>query len=344
LTQEKEIMKFLRLSFLILLVILLPYLLNSCGDDVVNPKNVGEFSVQNLKPLNTVVDGMYELWVSIVTTGDHDDNALRTLGKFNVSSTGSLIDKNGNTFQLSLSRVPDINKIADAIVTIEPPEPESDTIPSEARIMGGVKNVENGKLIFDLSMNYNEVLGSRADLIDNAPDAKYVLAAPTTGDTNLYKKGAWFSANINGTAAGLQLPVIPDTLGWWYEAWIVDTTQQDVYQFYDMGRFFNPAAADDNQRCDSILTSGWNLPGQDWIRQSCYPVNFTPITDLTAGKYKILVTLEPHFEQGVALSVPFVFKIYEGRITDQTYGTINSLTNIFDMPGGLLKLSLATNQ
>jgi hypothetical protein len=38
-------------------------------------------------------------------------------------------------------------------------------------------------------MNYSEVLGARADQIDNAPEAKYVLLAPTTGDTNQYKEG-----------------------------------------------------------------------------------------------------------------------------------------------------------
>jgi hypothetical protein len=68
------------------MIILLQYILYSCGEDVINPKNTGEFSVQNLKPLTPAVDGMYEIWASIETTGDHDDAAFRSLGKFNVSS------------------------------------------------------------------------------------------------------------------------------------------------------------------------------------------------------------------------------------------------------------------
>lgn len=334
-------MKFVRTFFAFILLILLPYILNSCGEDTVTPKTANEFSVQNLKPLNTAVDGMYEAWVSIETNGDHEDANLRTIGKFNVSSKGSLIDKNGNSFQISLSHVPDVTKISDAIVTIEPPEDENDTIPSESRLMGGIKVSQNGTLTFNLSMNYSEVLGTKADQIDNAPEANYVLSAPTTGDTNQYKRGAWFSSNISGTIAGLQLPVIPDTLGWWYQAWIVDSTASGNLQFYNMGRFTNANGPDDfDPGCNDTIAAPWNLPGQDWIKPNCPSSSYPPITDLTIGKYKILVTLEPRSEQGTALQAPFFMTLYQNKINGQSYGTINNLSNIFDMPGGFLKISV----
>ncbi|HJY62640.1 MAG TPA: hypothetical protein VJ455_00675 [Ignavibacteria bacterium] len=333
-------MRYFRLITLIIILTAASSIINSCNDSgVETATNSGSLTVQNLKPLTTSIEGYYEAFVSIETSADHGDEAYRTIGKFNVLTNGSLVDKNGNPYKPDLSRIPNINAIEDAIITIEPPG-DNDTIPGESRIAGGLKTVSGSELIFNLSMNYTEVLGTRADQIASAPEANYVLAAPTTGDTNQYKRGSWFSKNINGTQAGLTLPVIPDTLGWWYQAWIIDTTSQDYY--YSMGRFYNSSAGDDNSSCDTNIAPPWNLPGQDWIRLSCFGAN-PPITDLTTGKYKILVTLEPKFEQGSALNLPFFIKLYETNIMSQSYGNITIMPNMFQMPGGVLKLQTVSD-
>jgi len=335
-------LKLFKLISVLIFFIIIAVIINSCNDSGVENtgKNTGQLTVQNLKPLNTSIEGYYEAWVSIESlSADHGDEAFRTIGKFNVKDDGSLIDKNGNPYKPDLSHIPNINATADAIITLEPPG-DNDTIPGESRIAGGSKTTVGNELVFNLSMNNADVLGTRADQIASAPEATYILAAPTTGDTNQYKRGSWFSKNTGGTMAGLILPTIPDTLGWWYQAWIIDTTGQDHY--YSVGRFYNPAGADDNSACDTNVAPPWNLPGQDWIRTTCFGAN-PLITDLTSGKYKILVTLEPKFEQGTALNLPFFIKLYEANIINQAYGTLNSIPNSFQMPGGVLKLQIVSD-
>ena len=314
------------------------FLFNSCDDSGNAPENsTNDLTVTNLQPLNTNIDGHYEAWVSIETSADHGDDAYRTIGKFNVSSTGSLVDLNGNSFVLNVSGIGDLNKIEDALITIEP-SGDNDTIITGAKIMGGVKQLEGGKLKFNLSMDYAEVLGSIASGFSSAA-AKYTLAAPTSGDTTKYKQGVWYSQNTGGTIPGLTLPAIPDTLDWVYEAWVFDISIDTINRHYDIGRFFKPNEEDGNSNCKGSLAN-WQLPGHDWIQPNCPGGGIPDITNLSNGNYRLYITLEPRLENGAALTLPFYIVIFYGNIpVNFNYGDVQQLTNTAKLPGGVMHIS-----
>jgi hypothetical protein len=319
-------------------ILILPYFMISCSDsDMVNSTKASEFSVQNLPRLNQDINGIYEAWVSVESSLDHGDDAYRTIGRFNISSDGRIVDKDGNAFSLNLSRIPDISAIEDAIISIEPPG-DNDTVLSisSTRILGGVKVNQSGKYHFALRMDYPEVLGTAASGLTSAT-AKYMLAAPTTGDTVEYKKGVWYSLDTSGEIPGLTLATIADSLDWIYQAWVYDTVN---HLYYNEGRFSASNLPDDYYQCQVSYFAQWDLPGQEWTLPNC-PQGLPAITDLSSGSYKLYVTLEPRHESGPNLGLPFNFVIFSGNIPNNVnYGDVMQLANGMVMPGGEMILSL----
>lgn len=321
------------------IILSLAAIIYSCGDAAILPKpNSGTISVTNLKPLDEDVEGIYEVWVSIGDGTDHGDADYESLGRFNISLTGNLLDTNGNNFSLNLSNVPNINLIEDALITIDPPG-YFDTIPSNIRILGGAKTNQNGALVFNMTMDYIDILGGVAAQFPS-DSGKFTLAAPTTGDTNLYYRGLWFSSDGRTPVQGLTIQQIPDTAGWTYQAWIFD--RRNISYIYDMGRFQTPWAADDNNLCGGTETP-WNLPGNDWILSNC-PGVIPDITNLSTNNtdYEIVVTLEPRFEQGAAITKPFFIRLFYLRIPGPIqYGEVLSLTNFASatLPSGTITLT-----
>lgn len=318
----------------------------SCGDSAVEiPKNSGTLATTLLKPLDKNIEGVYGLWVSIETPIDHGDDAYISLGRFNVTVSGALVDTSAtqNAFSVNLSVIADINTIGDALVTIEPPG-DNDTIPSNIRILGGPKSNQGGVLVFDLTMDYDEILGSIAAQFPN-DSAKCVLAAPTTGDTNQYFRGLWFSKNSRSPVAGLTLPFIIDTLDWTYQAWVFD--RRNTSWIYNIGRF--NARGEQSQISPNSCRQNppdtlWQVPGEDWIQPNC-PGLIPDIADLRNTDYDIVITLEPRFEQGAALSKPFyiqLFKAVAPLSISYQYGTVLSLQNTSssNLPSGVLRLSV----
>jgi hypothetical protein len=340
--KSKRKMKYLRFPLIVITIITLPLLLNSCGDGGVSetPKVTG-LTVSGLPTLITTTDGYYEAWVSVEeAAGDHGDAAYRTLGKFNVRNDGVLIDPNGNNFSPDAGGI-DLNKIEDALISIEPTG-DADTILNGTKFLGAAKSVENGVLVFRLSMSYSHILGNIANNLPNAT-AKYILAAPTdtTNDPESYKRGVWFTIDTLGQAAGLTVGQISDTLDWKYQAWVFDGRDTVAWR-YDMGKFNGPNDPDNFQQCQVVLPS-WNKPGQDWTRPGC-PGNGVPdITDLTTdNRYILVVTLEPKIEtQG--LGRPFQLVLFHGRIPAGTlYGEVKQINNTVKLPTAELRLSYQT--
>jgi hypothetical protein len=313
----------------------------NCGDDgTTAPVNSGQLSVNNLKRLDQNTEGIYELWVSVETGLDHGDNAYRTLGRFNINTTGGLVDASGNTFNVNAGKIANLNTVGDGLITIESPG-DNDTIPGNIRFLGGAKSVQGGTIVIGMNMEYSEILGSIAGQFPTA-EAKYLLASPTTGDTLQFNKGVWFAQNTGGTNAGMTLPAIPDTLDWTYQAYVVDS-RDSLNLIYNMGRFDSPDTADDYHQCEfTPPAASWQLPGQDWIQPNC-PAALTTITDLNNGFYRLLVTLEPRFE--TAINKPFYLKLFYGTITPSFYGTIKVLQN-YNSPVNYIptaSLTLTTN-
>jgi len=327
--------------FLLFCCLLSTLLLNCSDSNTTQPVNTADISVTNLKPLNPQVEGVYEAWVSVETSLDHDDEAYRSLGRFNIASNGSLIDTLGNPFSLKISRIGNINLTEDALITIEPPG-DNDTLPGNIKFLGGAKSPQGNTLVFNLTMGYSEILGNIALQFSTA-SAEYLLASPSTGDSNQFNRGIWFSKTTSGpTVPGLTLPTIPDTLDWTYQAWVIDST--NTSWLYNIGRFNASLEVDDYQQCQfNPPAQTWPVPGNDWIQPNCPGGGLPDITNLNSGIYRLLITLEPRFEQGSALLKPFYIQLFYGNLLPGTYGTVLSLPNVSagTMPSAVIRLSVS---
>ncbi len=322
----------------IILILFSSILFYSCGDDsgVVTSQNKGTLTVNRLYMLDKNVEGTYELWASVETGLDHGENAYRSLGRFAVNSSGQLTDTSGGTFSVNMSKIANINNIGDVIITIQPPG-YFDTIPSNIKILGGAKHLQGSELVFDLSMQYADILPASSQF--SSAQAKFLLASPTTGTaSSQYQKGLWFTTDTSGSNPGITLPVLPDTAEWTYQAWVVSMTNTSFK--YNIGRFDSPAARDNNQLCELAGGLIWNVPGHDWLEANC-PGGGLPDIQSLNNDYHVLITLEPRYEQGSALNKPFYLWLFEGSINIQPFGTVLDMTNTFStiQPSAQLRLS-----
>lgn len=299
----------------------------SCGEDSVvngNPNN-GSFTVNRLKPINNTIEGTYELWGSVETTLDHGESDYRSMGRFVINTAGAILDTTGNPFTPFMGKIPNINSVSDVIITIQPPG-YNDTVPSNIKILGGPKLVTGGAVVFDLTMNYSDILPVSSQF--SSSEARFILASPSAGTASSdYQKGLWFTTDSNGIIPGLTLPVLPDTAEWTYQAWVINNSNSAF--IYDMGRFTASNQADNNQQCRLNGGLVWNLPGHDWLQPNCPAGGLPDITSLNNG-YLVLITLEPKYEQGSALNIPFYLKIFESSISVQPFGIFQQMLNQFN--------------
>lgn len=309
----------------------------SCGDSAVTQlQNSGSLSVNGLKSIDKNTTGTYELWGSVESTADHDENAYRSMGRFNVTAAGEITDTNGGSYSPNLGRISNINNVSDVIVTIQPPG-YFDTIPSNIKIIGGPKQIQGGELVFTLSMSYSDILPPSSLFSSSAAAA--LLASPSTGMASLdYKKGLWFVLDTNASTPGLTLPVLADTTEWTYQAWIVNDSNPAY--IYNMGRFDRPNGQDNNQQCQQNPPQmTWLLPGHDWLLANCPGGSLPDISDLASG-YTVFITLEPRYEQGTELTAPFYIKLFTAPVSSGVFGTVFSLLNVSssNLPSGELRL------
>ncbi|MBZ0204173.1 MAG: hypothetical protein K8I03_14250, partial [Ignavibacteria bacterium] len=144
--------------------------------------------------------------------------------------------------------------------------------------------------------------------------------------------------DTNGSASGITLPVLSDTAEWTYQAWVIERNIPG--NIYNIGRFSNPNANDGYNQCQGA-SSPWDLPGQDWLQANCPGGVLPDISNLNSGLYDLRITIEPRFEQGTALSIPFYITLFSGNIAAASFGTVQSLQNqsVTNLPLGLLILS-----
>lgn len=318
------------------LILLLTFIISSCDDaGITTDTKKIEFSQANLKPLNKQTEGVYEAWLSLGSGLDHGDNAYVSVGRFNISSSGQLLDTSGAPGSLNLNRVSNVNLTEDAIITIEQPG-DNDTIPG-TKILGAAKVIENGFIVFNMKMDYAEVLPAASQFA--GATGTYMLASPT----DLYAsfnvaKGLWFSTDTLGNTPGLTLPVLPDTAEWTYQAWVVDN-RDSANRIYNIGRFVNPNGADDNQQCAGS-NPGWNVPGHDWIQPNCPGGGIPDIDDLTNSNFKLIVTLEPKFETN-GLGTPFFIRLFYGNVyVAGPFGSVSTVANSTVLPTAQIRLSV----
>lgn len=309
----------------------------SCGDSgVTQLQNSGTLSLSGLKPIDKNTTGTYELWGSIESSADHDENAFRSMGRFIVTPSGEITDTNGGSYSPNLGKITNINNVSDVIVTIQPPG-YFDTIPSNIKVIGGPKQIQGGELVFALSMSYSDVLPPSSLFSSSAASA--LLASPSTGIASFdYKRGLWFAADTNASTPGITLPALADTTEWTYQAWVI--SDSNPAYVYNIGRFDRPSAQDNNQQCQQNPPQmTWLLPGHDWILTNCPGGSLPDITDLTSG-YTVFITLEPRYEQGSELLTPFYIKLFTAPVSSGPFGTVFSLQNVSasNLPSGELRL------
>ena len=318
---------------IISLTLFLALSLSSCDDSgIVQTKNNVSFTYSNLKHLDPDVDGVYEAWISFDSQADHGDELYVSCGKFNIDpNNGELVDTAGNPVTLKLKYIPStINTAGDAIVTIEPPF-DTDTLPS-TRLIGGAVTAGSDFLSADMDMKYDEVLGEIADNFTIA-GTKYILNTPTDTSVQFYYNGIWF-CDTAGTSLFTGLLPIADSLGWTYEAWVTDTRTGTNYS---LGRFSNPDSTDSDaagQYANPPYSIAYGKPGQDYIR------NTPPVSDLRAGYYRLMITLEPKNEP--ANSPPFFIRLfYRQQLQPLQYGENSpGLPNMSaDLPTATIKVS-----
>lgn len=319
---------------LIIILLFSAFWFSSCDDAGVttDKKNI-EFSSSNLKPLNKQTEGVYEAWISVESALDHGDQAYVSVGRFNISSTGTLLDTAGNPGNLNLAKITDINATEDALITIEQPG-DLDTIPG-TKILGGVKANEGGFIVFNMTMDFNEVLPAAANFSTSA--AEYILASPTDqyAGFNIIH-GFWFSRDTTGSTPGLTLPTLPDTAEWTYQAWIIDL-RDTVNRIYNVGRFMASNTADDNQQCAGP-NPGWNVPGHDWIQANCPGGGIPDIDNLNNSNFRVIVTLEPRFETS-GLGKPFYITLFRGTVLG-AFTNPTAVPNTTVLPTAKIKLSV----
>lgn len=307
----------------------------SCDDaGVTPPGNAGEFSA-SLKPIDKNIEGVYELWASVETVLDHEEGAYRSLGRFMMDVSGAVKDTSGGDFTPNMSKIPNINSVGDVIVTIQPPG-YFDTIPSNIKIIGGPKTQHGSSYVFTLNMGYSDILPASNGFASST--ANFVLASSTGAFASAeFEKGLWFSGDTAGSTAGLTLPVLSDTTEWTYQAWVYE--RNNPANIYNMGRFDDPDTSDGFNQCQSS-NAPWQKPGQDWLLINC-PAGLPQITNLNSDVYDVFITLEPRFEQGTAISLPFYIKLFTANISINPFGKVLTMNNVSgsNLPGGMLRLS-----
>jgi hypothetical protein len=323
-------MKFSIKILLTLLLTSLTIFYSGCDDSGVIPiKNDVTTSFTNLKRLDYPSEGIYEAFIGFDDDlKDHGNEKYVSLGRFNISIYGQIVDVSGAPLILKFKDKPgNINLAADAIVTIEPAN-DNDTLPNGPHILGGIKTEIGDNLIFDVSMHSSHVLGNIASqfISDNA---RFTYATPTSLDTTDEYKGIWFCNPSNGDKT-ISCLAIPDSLDWLYEAFII--LKSDTSQIWSLGKFSDPNAADQDGAGPYKGLDGleWQKPGQDYLNNSPLPDSV-----LNTGSFRLMISLIPK----TGLFSPYYLRLFIKDIVSLPYHGLGSLNNIANLPGGRISIS-----
>ncbi len=280
--------------------------LAACGDDPADAEP--ETLVLTFTGLEALAGGFhYEGWAIV-------DEAPVTTGKFNVDSSGGLVDLNGasiagGAFETGV----DLSGATAIVITIEP-NGDVDAVPASTHIVAGA--VTGGSA--SLSVGDGSALGD--DFM--GATGSYILATPTNGADTNENSGIWFLSLESGEPAeGLVLPMLPD--GWEYEGWaVIEGTPVTTGRFTatDVVDFDDPFSGTE---------AGPPFPGEDFLVNA--PTGLTFPTDIAGGT--AVISIEPEPDDSAA---PFTLKPLVGGIAaDATdHVTYSIPTNLSSFPTG----------
>ncbi|GEM_PF-1065770 len=328
--------------FICLLLVALPIFYFGCDDaGIVTHSPSAGLSQGGLMPLGASENATYELFINFGGSG-HNAARYCSMGKFNIAETMQIVDLSGAPMKFKFNFTPDMTQGVDAIITVEP-NPDNDTLPNGPVIMGGEKTIVNSVYVYNFSMQYYTALGliGTQFLTD---EAKFILASPTAGSPSMeWSKGVWFATDSSGNNQGISCATIPDSLGWIYHAYLVDS-RDTIHGIYNIGRFQNAGGADNYTSCNGTGGASWVKPGQDWLQANCpggglHDIDGTGSYSLNNGLYKLLITLEP---KSRTAQTPFFLTLFYGSIPSGTgFNEVNILQNVAaaHMPGGDITIS-----
>lgn len=280
------------------------------GAGCVEVRDVLVLDLEGLAPLENGFH--YEGWAII-------GGSPVSTGKFNISSTGAIVDLLGNPLpgnEFDTDR--DLGGATDIVISIEPAG-DIDDLPSATKVLAGP--VAGG--VADLTVGAFQALGHDF----GAAEGNYILATPTTApDTADELSGIWFLDLATGTpATGLILPPAPT--GWKYEGWVVVNGQPVT-----SGKFTAPDQADDSAPYGGS-GSGPDFPGEDFVQRAPPPLTF-PL-DLSGDG--AVISIEPDPDDAAA---PYALKPLIATIPDPadhhvTYAMANRSA---DLPDGMAEI------
>lgn len=326
--QKIKIVTVLLTSFLFLFF-------SGCDDSgSASPNNNLTFNVSGLGQLNTSTDGMYEAWVYF---GD-PYNYYISCGKFNVDGSGNVVDVNGNAKTLKLEWRPyDFNTAKYSLITVDPPSfTDTVTLNGAVKILGGDAAISGDTLTSVMSMSYPKALGSIVNSF-SASAASFMLYTPTDTTTGMPRwfNGIWF-CGTDTVSSIMNLPVLPDSLLWIYQAWIFNGYDPN-HAFTKIGFFKNPYLADDDG-AGSYAGPGlpFPRPGEDWIYNG-------PISDLRTPNYAVLISLEPvNGNYPTGFSKHFL-QLFFGATAGTTSGQLKTIPNTAaNLPTATMKIGNLT--
>lgn len=236
-------------------------------------------------------------------------NSARSVGKFTVDDTGTLVDLSGNPIE---ERRFDTNFALDSAlvmyITIEPPGDAND-IPSETRLMGGL--FVDGQA----SLRAADFEGIEDEL--TLAVGTYIVETPTDGPGTNETSGIWF-VNLTGGPPARGLRVAIPIQGWQFQAW----AEFDGIPV-DMGVISHHSQPDESS-LHSGPQLGYNYPGEDFLVNAPAGLNFP----VTVDGARVYVTLEPDSDPDPG---PSQFVLFEARVPGEpAQGQTYNMANLID--------------
>ncbi|MFZ0389834.1 MAG: anti-sigma factor [Calditrichia bacterium] len=275
------------------------------------PTTMFTFSFTGLTPL---MNGYhYEGWAIV-------DGSPVTTGKFNLNSSGDLVDLDGNMIDNGeFTVVGDLSGATDIVLTIEPPN-DNDPAPAATHYLGGT--VSNNTA--DLSTASLHAFGTDF----SSASGKYILATPTNGPNTDENSGIWFlDLSTGSTAQALMLPALP--AGWQYEGWTVINGTPVT-----SGRFMSGDMADFDDPYSSTQSPP-HFPGEDYLVNA--PAGLTFPTDIAGGTAVVSIEPEPDDDPAPFALKPLVGMIPSDAVDHVTYDMNNNISNF---PGGTVSMTV----
>lgn len=294
---------------LILGVLSLGLFVTSCNNDD-NAGNIISMAdlTLNLSGLEDLgPDYLYEGWVIV-------NGAPVSTGTFSVDATGVL---SATTFSITTD---DLNAATKFVLSIEP-NPDSDPLPSDQKIIAGDFNGNSAAVSTAVAPAIGDFSAAAGVFFLRTPTDEPVGSPNNGNDEN----GVWFGVPGAPPTAGFTLPTLPT--GWIYEGWVVGDSGA-----LSTGTFSSFDTMDDNAGASTSFGGtqqlGPPIPGEDFFNNAPAGENFP----LDIRGRTIVISIEPVPDNSPA---PFLLKPLVGTAGNDTAPTTyNFGQNLGSFPTG----------